>query len=52
MSGDLVFLVEMGLVFGLILAWAVWELVKLNRDEKKDADAKARETPKQSDKSE
>ena len=39
MNNDLVFLVEMGLVFGLVMAWTVWELVKLNREEKKDAEA-------------
>lgn len=36
MNNDLVFLVEMGLVFGLVLAFAVWELVKLRRDQRKD----------------
>lgn len=30
---DLVFLVEMALVFGLVMAFAVWELVKLNREQ-------------------
>mgnify|MGYP000235058985 CR=1 FL=1 len=39
MNNDIIFLVEMGLVFGLVMAWAVWELVKLNREEKKDARA-------------
>lgn len=39
MNNDIVFLVEMGLVFGLVLAFAVWELVKLNREKKKDAEA-------------
>ena len=33
---DIVFLVEMGLVFGLVMGFAVWELVKLNREEKDD----------------
>ena len=36
MNNDLIFLVEMGLVFGLVLAFAVWELVKLKRDQNKD----------------
>ena len=43
MNTDLVFLVEMGLVFGLVMAWAVWELVKLNREEKKDAEKAAKD---------
>ena len=43
MNNDLVFLVEMGLVFGLVMGWAVWELVKLNREEKKDAEADTRD---------
>lgn len=30
-----VFIVEMALVFGLVLGFAVWELVKLHRDEKR-----------------
>ncbi|MEQ8405966.1 MAG: hypothetical protein RKE49_12780 [Oceanicaulis sp.] len=36
MNTDLIFLVEMGLVFGLVLAFAVWELVKLKREQRKD----------------
>ncbi len=36
---NLVFLVEMALVFGLVMAFAVWELVKLNREEKRTRDA-------------
>jgi len=31
-----VFIVEMALVFGLVLGLAVWELVKLHRDEKRE----------------
>jgi len=31
-----VFIVEMALVFGLVLGFAVWELVKLHRDEKRE----------------
>lgn len=38
MSNDIIFLVEMILVFGLVLGFAVWELVRLNRDKKKDKD--------------
>lgn len=30
-----IFLVEMVLVFGLVLGFAVWELVKLHRDKKR-----------------
>lgn len=30
--GDYLGLIEMLLVFGIVLAWAVWELVKLKRD--------------------
>jgi heme/copper-type cytochrome/quinol oxidase subunit 2 len=41
MNNDIIFLVEMGLVFGLVLAFAVWELVKLNREKKKDAEQAA-----------
>lgn len=34
-------LIEMGLVFGLVLAWGFWELYALRRDRKKtDADRK------------
>ncbi|MFP4519876.1 MAG: hypothetical protein ACLFQ5_10505 [Oceanicaulis sp.] len=44
MNPDLIFLVEMGLVFGLALAFAVWELVKLRREQKADRLAE-RETP-------
>ncbi|ADL02356.1 hypothetical protein Bresu_3050 [Brevundimonas subvibrioides ATCC 15264] len=36
MSGDQVFLIEMVLVFGLVLAWAVWELTSLRRSRKRD----------------
>jgi hypothetical protein len=31
-----IFLVEMALVFGLVLGFAVWELVKLHRDETRE----------------
>ncbi|MGY6627265.1 MAG: hypothetical protein ACXIVL_02010 [Oceanicaulis sp.] len=31
-----IFIVEMALVFGLVLGFAVWELVKLHRDEKRE----------------
>jgi hypothetical protein len=41
MNNDIIFLVEMGLVFGLVMGWAVWELVKLNREKKKDAEREA-----------
>jgi len=37
-NNDLIFLVEMGLVFGLVMAWAVWELISLNREERRDAE--------------
>lgn len=30
--GDYLGLIEMLFVFGVVLAWAVWELVKLKRD--------------------
>ncbi len=33
-----IFLVEMALVFGLVLGFAVWELVKLHRDEKRETE--------------
>lgn len=33
---DLLFGIEMLLIFGGVLAFAVWELVKLNRDEKRE----------------
>jgi len=36
MSNDLIFLVEMALVFGLVLGFAVWELIKLHRDDGSD----------------
>ena len=45
MNNDIVFLVEMGLVFGLVMGWAVWELVKLHREEKKDAEKRERDDP-------
>lgn len=38
MSNNIVFGIEMLLVFGAVLAFAVWELVKLNREKKKDAE--------------
>ena len=31
-----IFIVEMALVFGLVLGFAVWELVKLHRDETRE----------------
>lgn len=37
MNNNLVFLVEMVLIFGLVLAFAVWELVKLRNEQKADA---------------
>jgi len=33
---DFIFIIEMALVFGGVLAFAVWELVKLHRDEKRE----------------
>jgi predicted negative regulator of RcsB-dependent stress response len=45
MNNDIIFLVEMILVFGLVLGWAVWELVKLNQDKKKDAEKARDEDP-------
>lgn len=33
---DFVFFIEMLLIFGGVLAFAVWELVKLHRDEKRE----------------
>lgn len=41
MSGTQVFIVEMVLVFGLILAWAIWELFSTRRSLKRDRDASA-----------
>ncbi len=41
MSGQTVFLVESVLVFGLILAWAVWELFSTRRSLKRDREASA-----------
>lgn len=41
MSGQQVFIVEMVLVFGLILAWAIWELVSTRRALKRDREASA-----------
>lgn len=41
MTGQQVFIVEMVLVFGLILAWAVWELFSTRRSLKRDRDASA-----------
>ncbi len=39
MSNNIVFGIEMLLVFGAVLAFAVWELVKLRRDrDKSDED--------------
>lgn len=37
MKHGLVFLVEMGLVFGGVLAWAIWEVVSLRRSQAKDS---------------
>lgn len=37
---DFIFIIEMALVFGLVLAFAVWELVKLHRDEKRPPESK------------
>jgi len=34
-SGHILFIVELGLVFGLVLAWAVWELWSLDRDKRR-----------------
>ncbi|WP_269844612.1 hypothetical protein [Alkalicaulis satelles] len=36
MSNDMIFLVELILIFGAIMAFGVWELIKLHREEKKD----------------
>jgi len=36
MNGDLFKLVELILIFGVVLGFAVWELVKLHRDEHSD----------------
>lgn len=33
---DFIFFIEMVLIFGGVLAFAVWELVKLHRDEKRE----------------
>ncbi len=41
MTGTQVFIVEMVLVFGLILAWAVWELFSTRRSLKRDREASA-----------
>lgn len=38
MNPDLVFLVEMGLVFGAVIAFAVYELVKLHREDGEETD--------------
>jgi len=31
-----VFLVESGLVFGAVLAWAVWQVISVSRDDGED----------------
>jgi hypothetical protein len=36
MSNNIVFGIEMLLVFGAVLAFAVWELIKLRRDRDRD----------------
>ncbi len=36
MSRDVIFIVEMVFIFGGVIAFGVWELIKLNRDEKAD----------------
>ncbi|OYW40519.1 MAG: hypothetical protein B7Z42_03650 [Brevundimonas sp. 12-68-7] len=41
LSGQQVFVVEMILVFGLILAWAIWELISTRRSQKRDREASA-----------
>jgi heme/copper-type cytochrome/quinol oxidase subunit 2 len=41
MTGNQVFIVEMVLVFGLVLAWAVWEVFSTRRSLKRDRDASA-----------
>ncbi len=41
MSGQQVFIVEMILVFGLVLAWAVWEVVSTRRSQKRDREISA-----------
>ncbi len=41
LTGQQVFIVEMVLVFGLILAWAVWELVSTRRSQKRDREQSA-----------
>lgn len=48
MNNDIVFLVEAVLVFGLVIGWGVWELVKLNREKAKDAE-KARKSETEQD---
>jgi lysylphosphatidylglycerol synthetase-like protein (DUF2156 family) len=40
-SGQQVFIVEMILVFGLVLAWAVWEVVSTRRSQKRDREISA-----------
>ena len=41
MSGDLIFLIEMILVFGLVLGWAVWEVISVRRSLQRDRDLAA-----------
>lgn len=41
MSGDRVFLIEMVLVFGGVLAWAVWEVISTRRSLRRDREASA-----------
>lgn len=39
MSGHAAGLIEVVLVFGVVLAWAFWELWALRRDKRRDAEA-------------
>lgn len=41
MSGQTIFIVELGLVFGGVLGWAVWDLWSLRRSQARDREASA-----------
>lgn len=45
MNGSHFALIEMVFGFGVVLAWAVWELWSLRRDRRRDARAASSRTP-------
>lgn len=47
MNGHKLALVEMVFGFGVVLAWAFWELWSLRRDKRRDAEAAAARQPAQ-----